>query len=165
MEASLASGALWRQVDPTPGSDQNCPSSAGAVDHYLRTGQVRVASEARRFAFNRRALTATTWAQISAEVGRRPWTYMVVIGQRTAEFCSQTGLAREHYFVVANNGGRVITLDAFGEGHVATPAEYADTERGEGLRTVFVFTGGEFNPTPAGPTLGGDAVDDLGGAL
>lgn len=160
MRELLAPGSeRLRALNPTPGP-QNCPATAGAVDHFLRTGEVRAADRGDNvvtYRFQNR-FTDTSVAALRDELPN-DGDHMVVRGLRDPALAEAENVTPEHYFVVVNDGGRLRAVDAY-NGRVS---RLEDVMRGEGLERL-QRTSTPFNPTPHDP-LAGDFVPGLDGAL
>ncbi len=144
-------GAELRALNPNPGP-QNCPSTAGAVDHFLRTGETRPADRGDGLVDYR---FTNTFTDTSPRALRRELShdgdYAVVRGLRDPARAEAAGLTTEHYFVVVNDQGTLRAVDAY-TGTVSTlPEMMRDGELDRLQRTT-----GEFNPTPHDPLAGGD---------
>lgn len=136
---------LWRQLNPDKNSRVNCPATVAAVDEYLSTGNIRPAPAGKSTSFFK--FEAKTWShQIRhfrqvRNVVSQPNTFVVVHGKRSQKFSSQHNLTPDHYFVIVNRRGRIIGIDAFGEGKVINDLD--SYIRFEGFST-FRFYNGSF---------------------
>lgn len=112
-ELTDPSAARLRSLNPTPGP-QNCPATAGAVDHFMRTGEVRPADRGDglvHYEFPNR-FTRTSQADLRRALAR-DGSHLVVRGVRSPETADAMNLTTEHYFVVVNDQGRLRAVDAY----------------------------------------------------
>jgi len=149
--AELLRPETLRALNPGDG-DQNCPAAAGAVDHFLRTGEVRPADAGNGlvdYTFpNRFTDTSITGLHRSLS---HDGDFAVVRGIRDPATAERERLTPEHYFVVVNDGGELRAVDAFS--HDVTPLDdVMSTYALDHLQR----TTGEFNPTTRDPFAGGD---------
>ena len=115
----------------------DCPATADAVDDYLNTGQV---VQVPLSVGTGRYATTANWrrirqrqALISHVRSLGPNHHVVVRGTRTTAFQNQYEVSANHYFVLANVGGRVYVIDAMTREITTNVNQYLDNQ---GLSTL-----------------------------
>lgn len=126
-EALISRGPeILRQLNPPDDLGlycrNNCPATAAAVYHYLRTGQIEAAHCDEIYCTGEYNWVNTTWSQIypiaslPVALGHASshGQFVVIEGNRSSP--PPAGLTPDHYFVVVNIQGSQYVVDAFDSG-------------------------------------------------
>ena len=109
----------------------NCPATAAALDHYLRTGKVspaicnRPKETIEGYGFDistNKFATSVSWEKAEATIKqqlKKHGDFVIVEGTRSEKQMEENKLAKNHYFSVVNVKGQLFAIDAFGGGIVS----------------------------------------------
>jgi hypothetical protein len=106
---------LWRDLNPSRGAPLNCPATAAAVDHYLRTGRIVPAVSIGAddtFRYSNRPLRGATLPGIYRLLDDEG-EYVTVRGRRSPSVLRGTNLTPDHWFQIMRHGNRHIVIDGF----------------------------------------------------
>jgi hypothetical protein len=135
----------------------NCPATAAALDHYLRTGKVSPAichpldeiTEGYGFDISKNNFSeSVNWKQASKTIKnklKKHGNFVIVEATRSEKQMNDNHLAQNHYFSVVNVKGHLFAIDASEDGIVSDDIQnYIDNNV---IATTYRIVKGEFTVT------------------